>query len=447
MLHIARLFVLRIGALLMVLGLASAQSGALASDARPRFDQSALDAMIAPIALYPDQLLTQVLMAATYPEEVDEAARWSRARPGLSGDAAVRTADGFDWDPSVRSLTAFPQVLDTMAQHMAWTQDLGHAFVVQPQDVMDTVQRLRFRAYEAGTLASNDYTRVIHTGSSIVIESIRPQVVYVPYYDSRVAYGRWWWPASPPMVWPRWYGYHELYGRPSPVYWGPGIWLSSGFFFGGFDWPRREVRVVNPRPYYYAYREHRPVYAQPHVWRHDDARREVWRQRVQPTEGARAPAQRGPQLRQEAPATGALAPRQTQPQADGGDFRDRRARRVRDPDGDNETRVNPPAARANVNPATQQQPTERAAQGVPQVRQAPATGALAPNQAQPDANERRVRRSRDSDGDADGRAGASNRAAVGPAPQPRAANPAVEAPRPSVDERERSRPRARRDSD
>src|SRR5262245_43130787 len=136
MLHVTRLFLLRIGALFVAIWLASAQSGAFANDAGPPFDQSALDAMIGPIALYPDQLLTQLLMAATYPQEVDEAARWSRARPGLSGDAAVRTAEGFDWDPSVRSLTAFPQVLETMSQHMAWTEDLGQAFIAQPQDVM-----------------------------------------------------------------------------------------------------------------------------------------------------------------------------------------------------------------------------------------------------------------------------------------------------------------------
>ena len=178
MLHIMRSFVLRIGAGLIAFWLAAAQSGALAQDARPpRFDQPMLDAMIAPIALYPDQLLTQVLMAASYPHEIEEAASWSRARPGLSGDAAVRMAAEFDWDPSVRSLTAFPHVLDTMARHIAWTEDLGYAFIGQPQEVMDTVQRLRYRAYQAGTLTSTEYTRVIDTGTALIIESVQPQVV------------------------------------------------------------------------------------------------------------------------------------------------------------------------------------------------------------------------------------------------------------------------------
>src|SRR5262245_49462412 len=112
MLHFMRLSAHRVGGAIMalLLWLAIMQSGAAGYDAREgrqRFDQQALDVMIAPIALYPDQLLTQVLMAATYPQEIDEAARWARARPGLSGDAAVRIAEGFDWDPSVRSLTAF----------------------------------------------------------------------------------------------------------------------------------------------------------------------------------------------------------------------------------------------------------------------------------------------------------------------------------------------------
>lgn len=238
----------------------------------PRFDPPALDSMLAPVALYPDPLLSQVLMAATYPREVEDAARWLRDNPGLSGDAAVRSADGWDWDPSVRSLLAFPDVLQTLADYPSWTADLGEAFLVQREDVMDAIQQLRRRALGAGTLRSTEYTRVVDTGYGITIESVSPQTVYVPYYDPRVTYGTWWWPARPPMYWSRWPGYHGPSGRDAYLYWGPGIRLSSGFFFGNFVWSRREVRVVDVRPYYYPRSfEHRAP--TPDIWRHDGRRR------------------------------------------------------------------------------------------------------------------------------------------------------------------------------
>jgi hypothetical protein len=135
----------------------------------PRFDPPALDAMLAPVALYPDPLLSQALMAATYPREVEEAARWLRDHPVLSGDAAVRSADGWDWDPSVRSLLAFPMVLQTLAAYPSWTAELGEAFLVQREDVMEAIQQLRRRALAAGTLRSTEYTRVVDTGEAIRI--------------------------------------------------------------------------------------------------------------------------------------------------------------------------------------------------------------------------------------------------------------------------------------
>jgi hypothetical protein len=268
----------------VAIAIAASCSTTAAQGSRANFDRQTLESMLAPIALYPDALLSQVLMASTYPDEVVVAARWSRARPGLSGDAAVRTSEGWDWDPSVRSLLAFPQLLDTMARNMRWTEDLGDAFLDQRWDVMDAVQRLRRRAYEAGTLRSDDYARVVDGGNEIVIESYAPQIVYVPYYDPGVIYGSWWWPSRPPMFWPRWPSYIDPPGRPQhPIHWGPGIGISAGFFFGGIIWPQREVRVINSNAYYYP----RPVVverrlevpppprrdAAPGVWRHDASRR------------------------------------------------------------------------------------------------------------------------------------------------------------------------------
>jgi hypothetical protein len=267
-----------------ILALASGTAGAQSTS---RFDRPALDAMLAPIALYPDGLLSQVLMAATYPEEVQEAAAWLRARPGLSGDAAVRSSADQDWDPAVRSLLAFPMVLETMASHSRWTEDLGEAFLNQRVEVMDTVQALRRRAYDAGTLRSNEAIRVLLTASGIVIEQARPDTVYVPYYEPQVAYGGWWWPSHPPVHWPRWHGYVDPYPHSRYFSWGPGIFVGSGFFFGGFVWPRHEVRVVHVHPHYYPRRvvverhvvpgRRDPVIvhrdARPGVWKHDDWRR------------------------------------------------------------------------------------------------------------------------------------------------------------------------------
>src|SRR5262245_9167471 len=114
------------------------------------YSQAELDQMLAPIALYPDPLLSQILMASTYPLEVADAAQWTRANPGLQGDAAVQAVRNEDWDPSVQSLVAFPQVLQRMDENPAWTRALGDAFLAQQPHVMDTVQQLRQREYAAG---------------------------------------------------------------------------------------------------------------------------------------------------------------------------------------------------------------------------------------------------------------------------------------------------------
>ncbi|MGH6885417.1 MAG: DUF3300 domain-containing protein, partial [Geminicoccales bacterium] len=217
--------------LIALLAVLAAAPAAVAQERTP-YSQAELDQMLAPIALYPDALLSQVLMASTYPLDVVEAARWSRANPGLQGEEAVRAAQDKDWDPSVKSLLAFAKLLARMDEQLEWTQRLGDAFLEQQPHVMETVQRLRRKAEAEGQLASDARLRVADEGGNIVIEQANPQVVYLPYYDPLVVYGSWWWPAWPPVVWAPW---------PSVTV----VSVTAGFFFGGIDWHHRHVKVVH----------------------------------------------------------------------------------------------------------------------------------------------------------------------------------------------------------
>ena len=222
---------------------ASVAAPAAAQD-RVKYRQEEIDQMLAPIALYPDPLLSQVLMASTYPLEVVEAARWSKANPALKGQDAVRAVDSMNWDASVKSLAAFPQVLAMMDSNLQWTESLGEAFLGQQDDVMSSVQGLRRKAEAQGNLLSSDQMRVGRDGDYITLAPPAPDVVYVPYYDPRVVYGPWWYPAYPPVYWaPPAYYVGPAY-RPG-FYWGSGIAISATFFFGHTDWRHRRVTVVN----------------------------------------------------------------------------------------------------------------------------------------------------------------------------------------------------------
>lgn len=238
---------------------------------RPAFSQAQLDQMLAPVALYPDALLTQVLMASTYPIEVVQAARWSRANPGYRGGDAVDAVQAKDWDPSIRALVAFPQILARMDERLEWTQSLGEAFLAQQEQVMDTVQGLRRRAAAAGNLGDDDYVRIAHADSYIVIEPARPGVIYVPYYNPVIAYGPWWWPAYPPVFWGPPPGYYAAPAHAYGLFWGNGISISLGFFFGAFDWHHRHVRIA---PDYHRYAQvARLAGPGPVVWTHDSRHR------------------------------------------------------------------------------------------------------------------------------------------------------------------------------
>jgi hypothetical protein len=258
-----------------VLAAVLVQCGAAAQTTRT-FGQAELDRLLAPIALYPDPLLSQILMAATYPLEVVEAARWSRRHPELKGEEAVRAAADKDWDPSVKSLLAFPHLLGRMDENLEWTRALGEAFLAQEPQVMETVQRLRRRAQAAGNLASDERLLVVEEQGALAIQPARSDYVHVPYYDPWTVYGAWWWPA-PPVYWVPWPGYVVYAWRPA-WYWGPPVPVFAGFFFGRCDWRSRAVHI-GPVSTVFVSRTamvNRSVVpdAAPVRWRHDPWRRQ-----------------------------------------------------------------------------------------------------------------------------------------------------------------------------
>ncbi len=162
------------------------------------FRQEELDQMLAPIALYPDSLLAQVLMAAAYPLEVVQADRWVKQNKHLKGEQLNAALDKMDWDLSVKALVPFPSVLSMMSEQLDWTSKLGEAFLAKQAEVMDTVQKLRAKARDQGNLQTTKEQKVIVQDQTIVIEPANPTVVYVPTYNPTVVYGSWWYPAYPP---------------------------------------------------------------------------------------------------------------------------------------------------------------------------------------------------------------------------------------------------------
>ena len=190
----------------------------------PTYTAAQIDQWVAPIALYPDALLSQILMASTYPANVIQAAQWSKDNPKMEGDAAIQAVASQPWDPSVKSLVAFPQLMSLMGENPPWVQNLGDAFLAQPKDVMDSVQRLRALAQKTGALQSTPQqtvttvtkpapaktraTEATTTTTSapaptvIKIESADPQVVYVPTYNPNTVYGTWPNTAYPPTYLP-----------------------------------------------------------------------------------------------------------------------------------------------------------------------------------------------------------------------------------------------------
>jgi Protein of unknown function (DUF3300) len=204
------------------------------------FSQQELDQILAPIALYPDALLAQTLMGSTYPLEVIEAARWAKANPNVSGKALEDAMAQKSWDPSVKSLTAVPQVLQQMSDRLDWLQKLGNAFLAQQKDVLDTVQSLRAKAAAEGNLTSSEQ-QVIKTETEgdktiYVIESPKTEVVYVPIYNPYVVYGTWWYPYPPYYMYPPHYVYPPHVAFTGGIIVGVALW-------GNCNWRHSNVYV------------------------------------------------------------------------------------------------------------------------------------------------------------------------------------------------------------
>jgi Protein of unknown function (DUF3300) len=208
---------------------AQAQPGPLQVQPESPYTQQTpeeLEQLVAPIALYPDSLVAQILAASTFPEQVVDADRWVQSHPDLKGEALAQAVDELPWDPSVKALAAFPSVLGNLDKNLSWTSSLGDAYYNQEQDVMDAIQVMRRRARQAGHLNSTPQQTVTE-GSDIEIEPVSPEIVYVPAYDPWIMYG------GPLAAWPGWYPYPGIW------YDGPVIFFGDGFgtgFYGGYGW-------------------------------------------------------------------------------------------------------------------------------------------------------------------------------------------------------------------
>jgi hypothetical protein len=229
------------------LGLAPRPASALddTTDAYAAFSAEELAQMLAPIALYPDALLAQILMASTYPIEVIEADRWIRANQGLAGDALNGALLELNWDPSVKALCHFPTVLALMSERIGETTNLGNAFLAQEAEVMEMVQRLRSEAHIQGNLNSSPEQKVVVRDRTIIIEPADPAVVYVPYYDPTYVYGTWWYPAYPPSYWGP-----AGAGLGASIFYWPATYFSVSFgTWSYFDWPRHYIFIdIHRRP-------------------------------------------------------------------------------------------------------------------------------------------------------------------------------------------------------
>jgi hypothetical protein len=244
---------LSLGILLLLapkVGAQSAPAPAASASTQQLLKPEQLDQLLAPVALYPDTLLSEVMMASTYPLEVIEADRWAKANKNLKPDQMAAAADKQGWDDSVKSLAAVPSVLSMMSTKLDWTQKLGDAVLAQQADVMDAVQRLRARAQAQNKLTNTEQQKVsvttVQNKQVIAIEPAVPDTLYVPYYDPAVVYGAWPYAAYPPYMFP-YGGYVAGAAIASGIAFGAGVavgaWAANRNWGGGFNWGNNNINV------------------------------------------------------------------------------------------------------------------------------------------------------------------------------------------------------------
>ncbi len=248
--------------------IAQVDEGSAAAQQPQTYSQEELDRLLTPIALYPDTLLSQVLMASTYPLEVVEADRWLKQNQSLTGNSLDAALQNKPWDISVKSLCHFPGVLEMMSDNLDLTNELGNAFLDQQNQVMDRIQILRSKAQAQGNLSSSDNMNVTSDEGAITIEPVTPDVVYVPAYNPCLVYGPWWYPECAPP----WFWYPELVVG-AGFFFGPAIFMGPLDFWCGFRWHQHEMFVnVNK-----TFAVHRPSITRMHggmeAWVHNPVHR------------------------------------------------------------------------------------------------------------------------------------------------------------------------------
>lgn len=233
-----------------------------------------LHQLLAPVALYPDSLLSHILIASTYPLDVVRAHRWVSDNSALSGSDAVDAAELEGWHPSVAALVAFPDILERLSIELEWTQMLGDAFLADEERVLDEVQVLRAKAYAIGNLQKMEHVKVVREKRIIYIEPARTDVVYVPYYDTQIIFGPWWWPRHPPHYWHL--SHRHRHVNSWGLYWSSGVHIHNHFVFAAPRWHERRVVVGHHRERAKRFNRARQLadWRESQHWRHVSPRRE-----------------------------------------------------------------------------------------------------------------------------------------------------------------------------
>jgi len=262
-----RTFVASIAALVSAYSLTAARPAPAPASSPLAPEQ--LERLVAPIALYPDPLVAQILMAATYPLEIVEADRWLQipANAALKGDALAAALQQQPWEASVKSLVSFPNVLQIMDSNLAWTEQLGDAFLAQQADVMDAIQRLRQRAETTKSLASTPQQVVSTEDQEIMIEPANPEIVYVPAYNPWCVYGAWPYADYPPFYFEPWAGY--CLPADYLIAFGAGFYPFGFWAWGHLEWRHHIIRIDHERLQHF----HNAPEPPGGIWQHDPIHR------------------------------------------------------------------------------------------------------------------------------------------------------------------------------